>query len=460
SEHADYKTDDLRITNSRYKVQDFKAGIGYQKNYFKTDFRYNLNASQIGLPEDIGIQSTNTDPLLPSQSINNHIFSSKSSIFLKNSSFDFNLGFSYNDRKEFEDEGDHHRSSEDEAALHMKLKTFNYDLKYNLPDLGIIETIVGVQGMFQTNSNFGEEELIPDASTSDIGVLATSHIHFEKVDVQLGLRFDSRSIEVDNTFDRNYNSFNAALGARTNISEDLVARLNIASGFRAPNLAELASDGIHEGTNRYEIGNPNLDNEQNIQTDLSLEYKSEHFEFFVNGFYNLINDYIFVEPNGEFIEDDPVYNYLQDDAKLFGGEFGFHFHPHPLDWLHIESSFEAVRGERDGEIYLPLIPANKLNNIIRVEFNNEWLSEGFGFIKLKTSFEQSKVSEFETSTPSYSLLSAGFGGTIQLFGNAATLRISANNITDKVYIDHLSRLKSDGIPNMGRNFSFGIKYKI
>jgi hypothetical protein len=30
-------------------------------------------------------------------------------------------------------------------------------------------------------------------------------------------------------------------------------RLNVASGFRAPNLAELTSNGVHEGTNRYEV---------------------------------------------------------------------------------------------------------------------------------------------------------------------------------------------------------------
>jgi iron complex outermembrane receptor protein len=36
--------------------------------------------------------------------------------------------------------------------------------------------------------------------------------------------------------------------------DDLIVRLNLASGFRAPNLAELTSNGVHEGTNRYEIG--------------------------------------------------------------------------------------------------------------------------------------------------------------------------------------------------------------
>ena len=77
AEHSDYDTEDFRVTNSRFKEQDFKAAIGYQKTKFKTEFRYNLNASQLGLPEEIGVQETNTTPLLPFQEINNHIFSSK-----------------------------------------------------------------------------------------------------------------------------------------------------------------------------------------------------------------------------------------------------------------------------------------------------------------------------------------------------------------------------------------------
>ena len=128
-------------------------------------------------------------------------------------------------------------------------------------------------------------------------------------------------------------------------------------------MAELTSNGGHSGANRYEIGNEALKNEQNFQTDLSLEYGNEHIEFFVNGFYNAISDYIYLQPTGQFIDDDPVYQYVQDDSNLYGGEIGFHLHPHPLDWLHLESSFETVTGKlADSNVYLPLIPANKLSN--------------------------------------------------------------------------------------------------
>ncbi|WP_066218588.1 TonB-dependent receptor [Formosa haliotis] len=480
SEQSDYNTEDYRVTNTRFKEKDLKAGFGFQDTHFKTEVRYNLNDSRLGIPEEIGEQSTNKSPLLPYQQITNHIFSSKSSIFFKDSSLDVNLGFLYNDRKEFEEEHDHdhdddhdhdHAIAFDEhdehddheelhPALHMKLKTFNYDIKYNMATYGKVETIIGVQGMHQVNTNYGEETLIPNATTNDIGILATSHIHFNTIDVQLGARFDTRSISTETELNKTYNSFNGAAGLKTNIAKNTSLRLNLATGFRAPNLAELTSYGAHEGTNRFEIGNPDLENEQNFQTDLAIEYKNKHIEVFANGFYNIVNNYIYLSPNGEYINNDPVYLYLQDDAALYGGEFGVHIHPHPIHWLHIESSFETVTGKQDSGEYLPLIPANSFNNTVRVEFEKTWMQKGYAFVKLSTTLDQDNVSEFETDTDGYNLFSAGIGGNFKVFKNILNVSITGTNLTNKKYINHLSRLKADGIYNMGRNISVGLTYKL
>ncbi len=456
AEHSDYKTKDYRVTNSRFREQDFKAGIGYLGTKFKTEFRYNLNFLKPGLTEEIGVQSKKRTPLLGFQEIGNHVFSSKSTMFFNNSSLDVNLGYIYNDRKEFGEELGYN-----EAGLHLKLKTFNYDVKYNLPKLGKFETIVGVQGMDQTNGTYGEEFLIPNARVNDIGVLAVSHIHFEKADVQLGARFDNRNVDNTDTGEkRKFNSFNGAAGVKTDIAKNLTARVNLASGFRAPNLAELTVDGVHEGTNRYEKGNIDLKIEQNFQTDVALEYKNQHIEFYANGFYNKINDYIFIAPNGQTIDGNDVYVYSQNNANLYGGEVGFHLHPHPLDWLHIESSFETVTGKLTSDAYLPLIPANSIKNTLRVEFEKSWFKKGYAFVALKSTFAQNNTGAFETPTSGYNLLSAGLGGSFKLFNKEAIVSIAGTNLTDKTYINHLSRFKSEGIYNMGRNITFGVTYKL
>jgi len=498
AEHADYDTQDYRVTNTRFNEKDLKLGLGYQKTKFNTEFRYNVNSSRLGIPEEIGEQNTNTYPMLPYQALDNHIFSSKTSFFFNKSILKINLGYIYNDRKEFEEHHEHededhddhededHDEHEDEImepALHMKLATFNYDMKYNLPQTGKFETIVGIQGMYQTNSNYGEEFLIPDATVNDIGVLAVSHAHFNKVALQLGLRYDNRNIEANSielaheheedhdedgeeeheieSLDKSFDSFNGSIGIKTELSENFVVRANIASGFRSPNLSELSSYGSHHGTNRFEIGNSELTNEQNLQTDLVLEFSNKHAELSLNGFYNSINDYIYLSPNGEYIDDDPVYEYLQENAKLYGVEIGLHLHPHPIHWLHLESSFAMVTGKLDNDDYLPLIPANNLKNTLRAEFDKgDWFKDSYVFFKVNTWFDQDNIGQFETLTDGYTLLDAGFGGTLQVFNNDLSISISATNLTDKKYINHLSRLKPDSILNMGRSVNLGMAYKL
>tara|TARA_R110002020_G_scaffold35530_16_gene107176 strand:- start:1157 stop:3370 length:2214 start_codon:yes stop_codon:yes gene_type:complete len=463
---SDYDTGaDYRVTNTRFNEKDFKTGIQYSGTKFKSTLRYNYNRSNIGIPEEIGEQTRSKDLELPFQEIDNHILSFDNTLFLNNSSLDIKAGYLFNDRREFEEEPD-------VAALRLKLNTFNYDLKYHLPQLGNFETIVGLQGMFQNNKNEGEEILIPDAFTTDIGILATSHYHLEKIDFQAGIRFDSRKIESEaarNPTDMDFipalnttfNSFTAALGAKLDIVENFSTRINLASGFRAPNLAELTSNGVHEGTNRYERGNTNLTNEQNFQADVALEYRNEHIEFFANGFYNAVNDYIFLSPTNETIDNAQVFDYLQDNASLYGGELGFHLHPHPLDWLHLESSFETVTGKLSNDDYLPLIPANSLRNTFRVELNDgKTRKSSTAFITLENTFDQKNVSNFETRTGGYSLLSAGIESSFQFQKVLFKIGLNGTNLTDKKYIAHLSRLKPDGIFNMGRSINVNLKLKI
>ena len=419
--HVDYMIPDGdRVTNTRFNEKDFKAGVGLNLDQFVTELRYNFNNAEIGIPEGIEDQTTSRSVTLPYQDLSTHIVSLHNHFYLNKSKIDLNLGYTVNNRKEFEDEHGHGHDDEDhededhededhededhededhededhddeehgeheEAALDMTLKTFTYDLKYNFAKMGKFETIAGIQGMSQKNSNFGEEILIPDARINDIGILITSTMELnEKHSFQGGLRYDYRNLstssyeieahegetenEVVEGIDRDYGSFNFSIGYKSFLLDKLTTRLNFASGFRAPNLAELTSFGVHHGTNRFEIGDPDLESEQNFQADLSIEYGNRHIEVFANGFYNKLNNYIFASPTGEIIDDYQVYRYIQSDAKLYGGEFGFHLHPHPFDWLHLESSFATVIGEEDSGEYLPLIPANKWSNTIRVEF--------------------------------------------------------------------------------------------
>jgi iron complex outermembrane receptor protein len=464
--HSDYRiSGGDRVTNTRYNETDFKTAIGYSDSNFSSVLRYNYNNLDLGIPEDgIGDQTSSKNTVFPRQGVFNQLFSLNSIFYFKDSKLDVDLGYIANDRSEFADS--------DVAGLHMKLKTVNYDAKYHLPNTGKLESIVGIQGMHQTNTNFGEEYLIPDALTNDFGVFGTVNFEWETNVLQAGLRFDNRQITTEENgtlgeegyfkaVDKSFDSFNASLGYKTLLMTGMTLRLNVASGFRAPNLAELTSNGIHEGTNRYEVGNSDLKTEQNVQTDLNLEYNNSHFEFFANGFYNHINNYIYTAPAGTQINNNDVFEYIQNNAKLYGGEVGLHFHPHPLDWLHYETSFETVTATKQNGDYLPLIPANNWNNTIRAEFKiKNWLQEGFASFNVNTTLNQNNVSGFETKTNGYTLVNLGLGGTVKVNKTAFDVNLNGNNLLDKSYIAHLSRLKTDGIPNIGRNVVLGVNFNL
>ena len=488
NKHSDYLTvNDERVTNTRFNETTFNTAIGYNSERISSIVRFLYTRSIIGIPEEIGEQSTSKSKMLPYQDLTTKMLSLNNTFFLKNSKISTVLGYTENKRNEFENhdehsedeegadhsEEEHHEYENMEAALQLKLDTYSYDVKWHLPKLKNIETVIGAQGMHQKNKNFGEEILIPDATINDLGVFVTAMYQLDINSIQGGIRFDTRNISTEfheiqhedevhvfEAIDKSFDNISASLGYKTLLFDKIISRLNIASGFKAPNLAELTSNGLHHGSNRFELGNNGLKQEQNFQSDISFEYKTDHFEFVANGFYNYINDYIFITPTGELEDDFDVYSYTQDNAKLYGGEFGLHLHPHPLDWLHINSNFEMVIGKQNNGDYLPLIPANKLTNTIRAEFNNtKTLQNGFAAVTLENTFKQTNLSEFETKSNGYNLVNIGVGGTIKLKTVDLDVNLNMNNVFNESYISHLSRLKADGINNIGRNFITSVKFE-
>ncbi len=161
------------------------------------------------------------------------------------------------------------------------------------------------------------------------------------------------------------------------------------------------------------------------------------------------------------MDENPVFEYLQDDARLYGGEVGLHIHPHPLDWLHFESNYELVIGEQDNGNYLPLIPAQSVLNTLWVELpEGQLFKGGYASLSVKSVFDQGRTGLFETETPGYSLVNAGIGTSVLLGETMLNFKVTGTNLLDKTYISHLSRLKPEGIPNMGRNIilTAGIRF--
>jgi iron complex outermembrane recepter protein len=453
--------------NSRFNEISIKTNAGYTDKFGTFRLFYDYNSQKLGLVEDEAIDAITTrgrKNKIWYQELNTHLLSSQNKLYLGAYKLDLNSAYQNTELI--------HYGDINITELQMKLATLTYEARLHLPSKTNSEYIIGFQGFNQTNSNLYEREtkLLPDAVTNNYSAFGLlQYTFFRKLKVQTGVRYDNKSISTqaigipDNilnyraALDRNFGSFSGSLGATYNISEKLLFRANFAAAYRTPNLAELTSNGVHEL--RYESGDENLVPEDARETDLSMHYHLENFTFDIAGFYNMINNYIFISPTGMLTESGfNIYSYKQANSALYGGEAGIHIHPEPIEWLHFKTTFATVVGKQKNGGFLPFVPANKLRfELITEKSKLLFLKKAFASVYSTTAFNQNNAAPDETTTPGYSLLDINIGGNITTNNQPVTVIISINNLLDKKYIDHLSTLKETGIYNPGRNIALSLK---
>ena len=362
-------------------------------------------------------------------------------------------GWQQNRRQEFEENAQ-------DPCLDFLLNTVNYDIKYQLEFGKGWKSAFGLGGMFQQSRNLGHEYLIPAYRLADAGLYATVSKSLGAWTLSGGLRGDLRWLRSDalegrfTPFQRRFSGFTGSVGAVRELGRHFTLRLNVARGFRAPNLSELGSNGEHEGTFRYELGNNNLQPEYSLQGDLGLDFQSKYISVSSSLFLSRIQNYIFAARNGSYIEDLPVYAFQSGTAHLRGAELFLDIHP--IHSLHLASAFSCVYAHEDSGDNLPLIPAPRLFPEIKYELTHEGVFDNaYIAINLDWNLRQGRFyarDNTETATPGYALLGVSAGTDICIKGRKwASLVLMGANLTDEAYIPHLSRLKNIGIGNMGRN---------
>ncbi len=456
--HGDYAIPTgQRVFNTRFDERNLKSAIGFNTRHWISNVRYSNLLNHFGIAEDAEYVSKPEHRfVLPFQTIDNHNLSWDNRFFIGASKLDAVLGWTRNYRREFEDDTQL-------PALGLLLNTISYNMKWH-PTVKSehISVIAGTQGMIQSNANDGEEVLIPDASIADIGLFGLGSIAYDRWQLQAGLRWDNRRIHTFTTkqipaFSGDYGGFSFSFGGTYAVG-NTIFRANVSSGFRAPNTSELLSDGVHEGTNRYEIGNNTLTSEKATQTDIELDWHNEHLHFTVNPFVNYINNYIYLSPTNKTKDGVPVYDYLQKNAVLYGGEVGIHYHPHRLHLLHIESNLSTVFAEDLEGTPLPLIPQHKWKTTLRLEFDQKGLFRLSNiFLRHVYKLRQDRVGVFETISPAYQLVDAGLAGAVVWRGRTLHLTTGVKNIFNAMYVDHLSRFNKLSIPAPGRSWYLGVR---
>ena len=520
---GDYKNKyDGNVFNSRFLERNGGGYVGIEKNWGYSQLSFSNFYQHLGIVEgdradggqfimlkDVkGIakemivgseESKSFSPNAPMQKIQHTKYTLDNNIKLGSDRLKATFGLQRNQRMEFGNVLDLN-----EKELYFDLNTFNYSIQYLKAEKNNWKNTFGINGMRQTNTNRGEEALVPDYTSFDIGAFYYTQKRTDKTSWSGGLRYDQKymnyidpaqfvcppdmaCIALYNPVESNkqFNNISGAIGIEHDISAQLTLKLNISRGLRAPSMAELASYGAHEGTNRFEYGNEALISEKSLQFDAAIEWNNEHMSIAGNVFYNTVKDYIFYQKltaksGGDSIivengDDLYAFAFRQKDAHLYGAELNVDFHPHPLDWLHVENSLSLIRGQfkeaLDGSTNLPGIPSARLLSEIRIEMfkKSKAIRNSFINMQLDNVFAQNNPFvgyNTETVTSAYTILNIGFSTQVQ-HKNKTLFSVSlvGQNIADVAYQNHLNRLKYGptneatgrmGVFNMGRNFSLKI----
>jgi len=455
------------VPNSRFNEMSVKTNAGFTGRIGTFKLYYDFNKQKLGLAEDEAINEITErgrENNIWYQELNTHLLSSQNKLYLGRFKLDINSAYQNTELIHFGDI--------DVIEIQMRLSTLTYEARLHFPSKESSEYIIGIQGYNQTNINLNDREtiILPDALTNNNSMFGLlQYTLFKKLKFQTGIRYDLRSILTQPVglasdtmtyrpaLDKNYGSFSGSFGATYNLSEKLLFRANFAAAYRTPNLAELTSNGQHEL--RYEIGDKELVPENAYETDLSIHYHGENFTFDIAGFYNIVNNYIFISPTGDTTSSGIyIYRYKQANSDLYGGEAGLHIHPEPVEWIHFESTFSSVIGKQTNGDYLPFIPAHKLRIELRAEKEKLlFLKKAFVSAYTTIYFNQDQPAPDETPTSGSALLDLSAGGNIKIQNQLMSVSISANNLFDTKYIDHLSTLKEAGFYNPGRNIALHIR---
>jgi len=465
--HADYmQGGGLFVPNTRFNEWSLSTNTGYTGKIGTFKLFYDYLKQNIGMTNPKVIETykdrgRKTD--LWFQDLSHHMLSSRNKLFFNSLKWENNVAFQSALRKA--------KKEVVVPFVEMRLNTITYESKLHFPSGKNEEYIAGVQGMCQWHRNINDRKAqhLPNADVNNIGFFILSKYKLLKtINLQGGLRYDYYKIDTDPQYQektkvdhapqsKDFSGFNGSLGLTYDLNHKLMLRINLAKAWRVPNLREFTFSG--QKGNRFEIGSFDLEPEDAYEADLSMHLNTQNITIGLTGFYNRINNYIYLAPTNETTSKElKIYRISQSNARLYGGEAVCHYHPIQIPWLHIKASYNGVTGERRNGDYLPLIPANKFRYEIGFEKNKIgcFIQPCFKLSAL-SALKQNKPYQFETPTNAYTLINAKIDTKIKIGQQQMSVGISANNIFDKKYYDHLSVFKMMKIYNPGRNFSLFLK---
>ncbi|MDQ0447410.1 iron complex outermembrane receptor protein [Methylobacterium aerolatum] len=254
----------------------------------------------------------------------------------------------------------------------------------------------------------------------------------------------------------------ASFGVLQDLPYDFVASLTGSYVERGPSGYELFSQGPHDATATFEIGNPNLKRERARTVEMSIRRAVGPLRLEATGYYTRYTGFIYRNYTGLLCDDDFAscgvgtdnrqIVYQQQNATFYGAEIIGQYDVVPVGdgFIGVESQFDAVRAQFDDGTNVPRIPPYRVGGGLYLRADG-W----FARVNLLHAFAHTQIAPFETVTPGYDDLRAEVSYTKSLdpkvYGaSSVTLGLQGRNLLNDDIRNSVS-FKKDEILLPGRN---------
>jgi iron complex outermembrane receptor protein len=450
-----------------------------------------LFSGAVGIPRSYALtdDGNNRDIDEPRQSVRHLKAVLSQEIFLpEHQVLHLHFGYQENIRREYSFPEFHSVPTVDPnntLALELRLRTFTLNGHFDHEVNEKLTNTYGFDAQYQINERKGFELFLPAFQTVRSGIYAISNWQAtSKLLVQGGLRADYGkniteyskryvysgtntivdSLESEATND-DYFNVSGSVGLNRELGSKGEFRVNVGKSFRVPYPNETSSNGVHHGTFRHEIGNPDLKSEHGYQLDLSTDWQWKKVSLNVAGFFNYFQNYIYLSPSARFSilpEAGQLFEYKQHNVIYTGGELNWSYRP--LRFLELSQAYEYVWNYNlETGLPLPFTPSGSILSEVKLRVEKLWVfHDAYLFANDHYVFAQNRVDRNEPQTPDYNLINVGLGFDIDVaekerFVSSLQIRFSVQNVANQRYLNHLSRYRWINVPEQGRNFVITVK---
>lgn len=485
--------DEVPFTN--FENKSAHIGVGYLNDAMQVILRHtHWQADQNYL--GVGTKDTNADnkpdtfvPIATGQNLANHETQLSAEFFSGDWVFKPSWVYTEN-RREARPGQPFETMQKDAEFLDIEVKRHDWKFAAEHPEVGGFEGEIGVE-VSQKEQSLLAGHLTPSADMDKKAVYLFEEADYDQWLLQFGARYDwvdvyapldgnnehfvNKNIFNNSTNDQSFGVWSGSLGANYRLTKQWSIAGNIARGFRAPSIFELYAGGVHGGVQAYQIGNPELEAETALNTDLSLRWQTQTTQMVATVYQNWVDNYIYLASTGNFRNKSGalVANGLEEmkaeqtDATFKGFEFSFN-HQWNAQW-QTALALEVIESENDktGQ-ELPLMPADNLRVSVSylpqdfMSMRKQKLTLEGKFVAQKDSagtyepFSQFDSKPFgRASTEAYNLWNLRYQAQLPMDKQNLKVSLAVENVFDKAYVDFLDTYKGYTLAQ-GRNIKLNV----